>query len=125
MREESLDGATSGSERPKHFSAEEVAGLAPELVRMLDRARGLAHIPFHITSGYRPPAQNEVVGGVQDSAHLRGLAVDIACYDSRARMKMVTALIVAGCRRLGVYRSHIHADVDDSLPADVLWFGEE
>lgn len=114
-----------GIERPKYFSDSEVAGLDPQLVRMLDRARGLAHIPFHITSGFRTGAQNLDAGGVHDSAHLRGYAVDLACFDARARMRMVSALIIAGFRRVGLYTHHVHADCDPELPQDVLWFGGE
>jgi hypothetical protein len=39
-------------------------------------------------------------------------------------MRMLSGLIVAGFRRLGVYNLHIHADIDESLPQDVLWTGQ-
>lgn len=121
-----VDGAAgSGGERPRYFNPTEVYGLSPGLVRMLDRARGLAKVPFRITSGYRPASTNDAAGGVKDSAHLRGLAVDLACFDSRARMRMVSALIVAGFRRIGIYSAHLHADCDPDLPQDVMWFGGE
>lgn len=60
-----------------------------------------------------------------DSAHVRGLAVDIACVSSRARMRMVAGLVLAGFNRIGLYSRHIHADVDGSLPGEVLWLGGE
>lgn len=109
----------------RYFDEAEIAGLDARLVEMLDRARGLAHTPFRITSGARSSDQNAQVGGVMDSAHTRGLAVDLACFDSRARMRMLSALIVVGFRRIGLYSRHVHADIDDSLPADVLWWGGE
>lgn len=115
-------GGSAGA-TPHYFSEEEVAGLSPHLVEMLDHARGFAKIPFRITSGLRTADENRDAGGVWDSAHTRGLAVDLACYDSRARMRMVAGLIVAGFSRIGLYTHHIHADVDDSLPGDVLWLG--
>lgn len=34
--------------------------------------------PIRITSGYRSPTLNKAVGGVNNSKHLRGLAVDIS-----------------------------------------------
>lgn len=108
---------------PRWFTAEEVQGLDPRLVEMLDKARGFAKVPFRITSGYRTAAENKAAGGVFDSAHTRGLAVDLACYDSRTRMKMIAALIMAGFTRIGAYTSHLHADTDESLPQEVLWLG--
>jgi hypothetical protein len=119
----SLDGG-AGATGPRWFDEAEVAGLDPRLVAMLDHARGFAKVPFRITSGLRGSAENRSVGGVDDSAHTRGLAVDLACFDARARMRMLSGLIVAGFRRLGVYNLHIHADIDESLPQDVLWTGQ-
>jgi hypothetical protein len=37
----------------RYFDEAEIAGLSPQLVEMLDRARGLAKVPFRITSGLR------------------------------------------------------------------------
>lgn len=116
-----MDGAAGAG--PRWFDPDEVRGLDPKLVEMLDRARGLSHVPFRITSGLRSSDQNWQAGGVMDSSHTRGLAVDIACFESRSRMRIVAALIVAGFRRIGFYSAHLHADIDDSLPQDVMWFG--
>ena len=106
-----------------YFSPSEVVGLKPELVELLEKARGYAHIPFIITSGFRDPAENTASGGVDDSAHTRGLAVDLRCSSSRNRLKMVSALILTGFTRIGVYDRHIHADIDPTLPQEVLWIG--
>jgi uncharacterized protein YcbK (DUF882 family) len=105
----------------KHFTAEEVAGLDPRLVEMLGEARETAGVPFRITSGLRTAEENQRVGGVFDSAHTRGLAVDLACFDSRSRMLMVRALLLAGFGRVGLYERHVHVDCDESLPRDVMW----
>ena len=108
---------------PRWFDEAEIRGLDPKLVEMLDRARGFAKVPFRITSGRRSPDQNQLAGGVMDSAHTRGLAVDLACFDSRTRMRMLCGLVMAGFTRVGIYGSHLHADVDESMPQDVLWLG--
>jgi uncharacterized protein YcbK (DUF882 family) len=118
-----VDGAAGSGSEPKHFSADEVRGLDPRLVALLDHARGLAKVPFRITSGYRTALENESAGGVFDSSHTRGLAVDLACFDSRARMRMLTALIMVGFKRVGVYNAHLHADIDESMPQEVIWVG--
>lgn len=106
------------------FSDDEIVGLDKELVAMLDWARGRAAVPFKITCGLRTKDQNKTSGGVSDSAHLRGLGVDLDCSDSWHRYKMVQALLLAGFNRLGLYDRHIHADRDPSLPQGVIWTGE-
>lgn len=101
-----------------YFTEAEVAGLEPALVLRLMEARKLAMVPFVITEG-------RATGGshVANTAHARGLAVDIRAHDSVTRFKMVRALLDAGFTRIGVYDKHVHADVDDSLPQGVIWVG--
>ena len=98
----------------KWFTDAEVEGLDSELVRRLDEARGFAKVPMEITSGYR---------GGDDKSHGRGLAVDLRCSTSYRRMRIVSGALVAGFRRIGVYDRHVHLDVDEKLPQDVLWMG--
>ncbi len=110
---------------PKWFKPEEVEGLCQELVCKLDSAREIANVPFKITSGFRAPDANATAGGVEDSAHMSGKAVDLACIDGTSRFAMIKALLAAGFVRIGVYSKHLHADVDDSAtkPQNVIWFG--
>jgi len=107
----------------KYFLPDEIVGLDPKLIDMLDRARGIAKVPFVITSGKRTVDENTAAGGVGDSSHLRGLAVDLACKESRSRYFILSALFQAGFTRLGIYArdGHIHCDCDDSLPQQVVW----
>jgi uncharacterized protein YcbK (DUF882 family) len=107
----------------RHFTDTEVGGLRPELVDLLDRARDLTTVPFIITSGYRSAAQNEAVGGVRDSSHESGLAVDLKNFDGNAAFQIVKALLAVGFRRLGIYNYHIHVDIDLSKPQNVIWTG--
>lgn len=110
-----------GMDKYKYFSEKEIVGLKPELVQKLDMARDYAGIPFKINSGYRTEDKNEDVGGVKDSAHIHGLAVDLVCNASGTRMKMVDALLKAKFNRIGIAKTFIHADVDKSKPQDVIW----
>jgi hypothetical protein len=106
-----------------YFKPEEVQGLDQELCAMLDRARGLAGVPFQITCGLRTPQQNAALAeAVQDSAHLTGNAVGLACSDSETRFAMLRGLIQAGFTRLGIYSAHIHADNSPTLPQKVCWY---
>lgn len=102
-----------------YFRPNEIIGLDPVLVEMLDEARELAAIPFFITCGF----VTEQGPHVSDSAHLRGKAVDLRCAYSDLRFLMVTALLSAGFKRLGLYDRHIHADIDITLAQDVIWIG--
>lgn len=107
----------------KNFLPEEIAGLDPRLVGMLDEARTIAGVPFVITSGLRTTEENAGAQGVQNSAHLRGLAVDLQCLDATYRFFMLVGLVRVGFRRIGQYDRHIHVDCDESLPQNVVWTG--
>ena len=44
---------------------------------LLEPARALLGVPFHVDSGYRSEVLNEAVGGATHSAHLDGRAADV------------------------------------------------
>ncbi len=92
-----------------------------DLLKMLDQAREEAGVPFKITSGYRCAEHNAAVGGVKDSAHVYGFAVDIAALSSPARYAVVRALLMLGARRVGIADTFVHVDVDDAKPDRVMW----
>lgn len=108
---------------PRFFEPEEVKGLKPELVALLDEARDLADVPFRITSGYRSPLANATAGGVSESSHTTGEAVDLAVASSGDRLRMLAALFKVGFTRVGVYDRHIHVDISRTLPQNVCWVG--
>ena len=105
----------------KYFAPYEIVGLKHELVELLDKARGIAGVPFVINSGYRSKARNEQVGGVADSAHMSGFAVDIKCTTSINRDKIIRALMEVGFTRIGIANTFIHADIDPTKPQNVIW----
>lgn len=112
------------NKRWNYFTDEEVKGLDAELVAKLDWARKRSGAPFIITSGLRTEGSNEMVGGVGNSSHIRGLAVDLKVSDSITRFRMVQALLLVGFKRIGVYNHHLHVDMDSTLPQEVMWLGE-
>lgn len=104
----------------KYFKDSEIIGLDTRLVSMLDCAREKAGIPFIITSGLRTADQNAKVGGVSDSAHLKGLAVDIFCPNSTNRYKILKSLLEVGFTRIELCSRHVHADIDSMKQANVI-----
>lgn len=108
----------------KYFSPVESHGLTDDLMHKLDRARELFNAPIIITSGYRDSEKNEGAGGVKDSSHTKGMAVDIRCADSELQKKLIWALCVAGFHRVGVYNRHLHCDVDGEKHSPAYWIGE-
>ena len=106
---------------PKYFKPDEIVGLDKYLVELLDNAREYAGIPFIINSGLRDKETNEEVGGVCDSAHLKGLAVDLQCITSDARFLIVSSLLTAGFTRIGIGKTFIHCDIDHTKPQKVIF----
>lgn len=91
-----------------------VADLDPKLVDKLDELRGICGFPFVITSGYRTEEENKLVGGVAGSAHVHKMAVDIACTDSRKRIKIVGEAYAMGFIGVGIDEKFLHLDIDTS-----------
>ena len=116
----------------KYFTHEEVEGLNEEFVAKLDQARHIAGFPFIITSGLRTPEKNQsVIGAVPDSAHLKGLAVDLKVENSHEVSLIVDAVKSVGITRRGIYvdsenfPTHVHIDVDPDKVSDVIWIKRE
>jgi len=92
-----------------------------QLLELLDELRFRYGKPIRITSGYRTKEHNEAVGGVPDSSHLRGLAVDIAATSSRERHNLLRLAIEVGFNRIGIAKTFIHLDIDSDKPEKCVW----
>ena len=99
-------------QRQEFFSPDtEEEHMQQFFLEALERARYYAGTPFKITSGYRTKAHNKAVGGVRNSFHTKGLAVDIAKSTSAVNnMCIEWALLQEGFRVLE-YKTHYHADL--------------
>ena len=115
-----------------HFKESEFAckccgkgGIQDSLREKIEAARLLAGIPFIINSGFRcTKNQNDLIArGLSEptSSHPKGLAVDIKADNSQPRWIIITALIKAGFRRIGLAKTFIHADVDEEKAQEVIW----
>jgi hypothetical protein len=94
--------------------------ISDDLLEMLDEARGFAKIPFVVNSGYRCVNHTESKRN-PTSSHIKGLAVDIRCKDSRSRAIIIDALGYVGFTRLGIAKTFIHADIDKEKSNPVVW----
>lgn len=112
----------------KYFTDEEIAGLQGNLPAMLDMARGIAGIPFRLTATIAKD------GHSQNSAHYKGLAVDIGLGHlaegsdrGAARWAIMKGLYGAGFKRIEDCPLHIHCDIGE--PPDYIsplaWIGED
>lgn len=92
--------------------------VSDKLKSIIFEMREDAGVPFIITSGARCLAHNAKVGGKQNSAHTRGLAVDIAYSNSSVRYAIEHQAHLHGVKRIGVNnaKKFIHIDIDDTLP---------
>lgn len=115
----------------EHFRREEFAcacgcgfgmtEMSEFLIAVLENLRAKIGRPITINSGGRCVYHNHQVGGVPNSAHTRGTAVDIACYGGEDRWKIVKLALSAGIHGVGIAQGFIHLDVDDLLPRPALW----
>ena len=109
----------------------EAVPLMVELIdRVLDPIREKWQSPIYITSGYRCPALNRKVGGVENSYHTRGMAADITAKSvfyntalySEIRIMHAKGLIpLTECymERQGLY---IHVAYDPAAPSENPFF---
>lgn len=97
-----------------------------EFLKTIDYIRDACGFPFKINSGYRSPAHNEALKAagqeaVDDSAHTKGKACDIAIADSSQRMTLVKTALKYGIYRIGIGSTFIHLDSDMDKPRMVMW----
>ncbi|NET30776.1 MAG: DUF882 domain-containing protein [Cyanothece sp. SIO1E1] len=103
--------ATHGGQRIPRTTGEVSNILA--LAKQLQRARNQIGRPFNITSWYRPEPYNTRAGGVRNSQHLGGKAVDL-WVDGYSGRRLANALMLWWPGGVGIY-AHlpdiIHLDI--------------
>lgn len=102
------------------------SNMKEQFLLLLDKARGIAKIPFKINSGYRTLAHNKKLQekgykAVDNSPHLGGWAADIHCVDSPTRYTIIKALFEVGFTRIGIGDTFIHVDCDPTKSKNVIW----
>jgi len=113
----------------KHFKKSEFEckcgcgtnNIQHKLVTMLENMRVAYNNAIYVTSGCRCLPYNASVGGVDDSAHVFGYAVDISSSDSLTRFTLTNIAFKIGFTRIGIADNFIHLDIDPNKPQYVLW----
>jgi uncharacterized protein YcbK (DUF882 family) len=88
--------------------------VSENLIDLLEEMR-YEYGPIRLTSGCRCAQHNAAVGGVANSAHTRGTAVDIFCSG------LVDLAVVCDAAGIGVARGFVHVDVCDVLSRPSCW----
>lgn len=83
-------------------------------VSILQEVRDLCKFPLKIVSGYRCEKHNKKVGGVKDSSHLKGIAVDIEITNDYSRLILIQSALEVNIKRIGISKTFIHLDIDDT-----------
>jgi hypothetical protein len=78
--------------------------------KRFDVARDALREPMFVTSWYRDPASNAAAGGVSNSVHLSGGAIDFYC-DGMSSSEAYDILHPIWEGGLGYYVMHLHLDV--------------
>ena len=111
-------------------TAEAVPLMVELITKVLDPIRERWQSPIYITSGYRCPALNRKVGGVENSYHTRGMAADITAKSVFYNTALYTEIRILHDKglipltecymeRQGLY---IHVAYDPAAPSDNPFF---
>ena len=117
--------------QPDEFLHSEL--LAPTMAYMLDDLRRQFGKPLIVSSSWRDTDNNDRVGGVPTSSHMvnpeTGLysGVDLTTpsnyINSADRYHLQKIAMWVGFLRFGLYKKHIHLDIEARLPQERIWLG--
>lgn len=120
------------NEPKSHFLPAELAckhcgkgTLAPGTLKRLEKAREIFGAPIKLNSAYRCPEHNAelVAQGLaeENSSHPKGEAIDPAVHNSQERYKMLAAFQESGFTRIGIGKTFLHFDDDETKPQNCIW----
>lgn len=92
-----------------------------DFVATLDSIRAEYGKSMIVTSGYRTKAYNEDLikrnfAASSTSSHLKGVAADISCTNSKDRIRLIEIAIKNNIRRIGISNTFLHFDDDPDKP---------
>jgi len=93
-----------------------MVGVKSIVMDVVQKVRTMVGFPISLSSGVRTVAQNKAAKGADNSAHLKGLAVDIPCTDPVKRTALIKAILTCGTPVfLEIAVGHLHIDLDSSI----------
>lgn len=97
----------------------EVIENLKKIMYILDMIRVYIRKPIFINSGYRCKRLNEMVGGVQNSMHTKGLAADFRT-EEKEDIKIMFEFLKANQKKFKIielinYKTFIHVGVSETL----------
>lgn len=111
--------------KPQEFDSPDSPGtgerMDPTFLMVLDAIRGDCGFPFIVHSAYRTPSHNTKVGGVNGSSHEKGKAADVEVINGWQKFRLVQVALCHGVRRIGIGKTFVHLDTDETKPQDVIW----
>ena len=93
LAEMTVSQAAARTGTPNLPDSQKVQNLKRLCVELLEPIREIVGSPVTVTSGYRSPQVNALVGGSLSSAHLKGFAADINAYRFGSARKLATVLV--------------------------------
>jgi len=90
-------------------------------IEKCDKLREAYGKPLVVHSGMRTPERNKIVGGVKNSSHLLGYAVDWKNIADDEMVAFLDAAWATGFRRFGIMATGIHTDDDPTKASPAIW----
>lgn len=90
-------------------------------IEKCDKLREEYGMPLIVSSGIRTPERNAQVGGVKNSSHLLGYAVDWKNISDDEMIAFLDSAWAAGFRRFGIMATGIHTDDDQTKASPAIW----
>jgi len=112
----------------KHFTESELAcpccgvnKVDQALLEILEQIRVFYNKGMPVNSGYRCSKHNAEVGGVPNSEHMLGLAVDIVCNSSADRFNLIQLALCYNVVRIGISEGFVHLGISQVHPQERIW----
>ena len=84
----------------------------------------LGNYPILVTSGFRSKKVNKGVGGVSNSDHIEGLAVDIIVKNNKSIKDTAKQIIETQLEfdQIIIYRKFIHLGFNKKMRKQIVWY---
>lgn len=84
----------------------------------------LGNYPILVTSGFRSKEVNKGVGGVSNSDHIEGLAVDIIVKNNKSIKDTAKQIIETQLEfdQIIIYRNFIHLGFNKRMRRQIIWY---